>query len=73
MWHIVEFAEGEDSADIVPELWICCEGKKVFWPPYRDPKRVQKAVAAKEAPTSEWCTYDLARIMASAGKNIRTF
>lgn len=71
MYFIVEF--GDNTIAMVPENWLNKDKTMTKWPPYKDDKKIVLAIDKMELPTSEWGSFDISRIISTAGKLIYLF
>lgn len=67
-YFIVEF--GDNAIAMIPENWLNEDKTKAKWPPYKDDKKIMLAIDKMELPTSEWSSFDVLRIISTAGKII---
>lgn len=75
MYLVVEFFPKKDLA-IIPSNWIIQQGPdreeteaifQVYWPPVREPSKLNKLVKECASPTNFWKKYS-ARKLGSSGK-----
>jgi hypothetical protein len=74
MYVIVEFEPDNDdvpTCDIAHESWLTKAGDKLlcYFPPYRNPARLAKAVGSGEVPGDFW-TLSSCRTMKKYSKNM---
>lgn len=67
-WLVIEF--DDESAGVIPDIWLHDNGLTASWPPYRTDLQNVKAVQKRQTPQKTWRTYNVQRIFAEAGKVI---
>lgn len=67
-YFIVEFED--NTIAMVPENWLNVDKTKTKWPSYKEDRKIMIAIDKMELPTSEWDTFDISRIISTAGKLI---
>lgn len=65
-YFIVEF--DDNTIAIVPDNWLNADKTKAKWPSYKDDGKIMVTIDKMELPTSEWSSFDISRIISSAGK-----
>lgn len=62
MYQLVEFEDGDIA--VMPDTWEFGDGSKIYWPPYKNPGRLNKAVKNRELPDLEtWTLSKVERVL----------
>lgn len=72
-WYITVFTERDenneekDVVEAIPDFWLRLHGKEAVWPPWKDQRRIIKAIASRKCSEEGWLTCKVKKVYWNQG------